>query len=478
MKETRDHAVQQHLVKHPLILAAILGLASHAAAQITLSCDYTSPGARGEPIHDHWNVSNRISPMRSFAMPVGENPRINIVRPLGGKSKNGKMLVEEDTYKWDGTKYGYDWEPLHQQITVIQKRAVLHQLMIDNPPWAFQRGLNLKGEDAIETYGNAWPPNDPTAWSQYIQDMLKELVSTYGRETAEQWRYCIGREIGTKGHWRGTMLEFFEHYRITERAIHSMLPNAKVGTHFLWASSENSFGPDFVKWARKNKVRYDFIGVSFYPFYNRTNRVDLDHVYKADFAPIKDIPEWNPAATLEIHEFALITKMSAAGNSYDSAPAKYQESFAVMLAKMMVEHGLRDVFRWGSGEGRLAEQSLRSMQGNRFYNNSQTGKPATKGNRVNAVFAHDESGNQYNIMIANYSADPRSDKAESIQFKTILPVAAGSTMQYRIATYQNARLDWSEWKTAKTTAHIDRNASELILETMLKPFSYQKLEIR
>jgi hypothetical protein len=102
MRETRDHAVQQHIVKHPLILAAILGLASHASAQITLDCDYTSAGARGEPIHDHWNVSNRISPMRSFAMPVGENPRINIVRPLGGKSKNGKMLVEEDTYKWDG----------------------------------------------------------------------------------------------------------------------------------------------------------------------------------------------------------------------------------------------------------------------------------------------------------------------------------------------------------------------------------------
>lgn len=371
-------------MKHLHIIAAILGLASHAAAQITLSCDYTSAGARGTPMHYHWNVSNRISPMRSLKMPMGENPRINIVRPLGGKSKNGEMLIEEDTYKWDGQKYVYDWEPLHQQITVVRKRAVLHQLMIDNPPWAFQRGLNLKVEDAVETYGNAWPPNDPTAWSQYIRDMLKELVSTYGKETAEQWRYCIGREIGTKGHWRGTMLEFFEHYRITERAIHSILPKAKVGTHFLWASSENSFGPDFVKWARKNKARYDFIGVSFYPFYNRTNRVDLQHVYK----------------------------------------------------------------------------------------------PAFKGNMVNAVFAHDESQKQYNIMVANYSADPKSDKAESIQIKTMLPVQAGSSMKYRTATYQDGRLDGSEWKTAKTTAHAGRNSSELILGTKLKPFSFQKIEIR
>lgn len=42
-------------------------------------------------------------------------------------------------------------------------------------------------------------------------------------------------------------------------------------------------------------------GVSYYPSYNKQNRVDLDHVYKADFAPIKDIPEWNPSATLETH---------------------------------------------------------------------------------------------------------------------------------------------------------------------------------
>jgi hypothetical protein len=193
------------LILLTLAFAPVLG------ARITLKCDFTSPTSRGEPMHDHWNVSNRISPMRGFAMPVGDHPRINIVRPLGGKARDGKKLVEEDTCRWDGNKYAYDWRPLHTQIGRVRDRAVLHQLMIDNPPWAFLRGIDLAGESGVETYGNAWPPGDPMAWSRYIRAMLEELVSTYGRENAGKWRYCIGREIGTKGHWRGTMQEFFEH---------------------------------------------------------------------------------------------------------------------------------------------------------------------------------------------------------------------------------------------------------------------------
>lgn len=328
----------------PLVVVALV-LAPVLRGEVTLKCDFTSATSRGEPMHHHWNVSNRISPIRGFAMPVGERPRINIVRPLGGKAKDGRKLVEEDTLKWEGDRAVYDWQPLHTQIAKVRSRAVLHQLMIDNPPWVFQRGLDLGGGNGVETYGNAWPPNVPKAWARYIQAMMAELVATYGRETAAAWRYCIGREIGTKGHWRGTMIEFFEHYRNTERAIHAVLPEAKVGTHFLWASSENSFGPDFVRWCKRNRVRYDFIGVSYYPFYHRPDRIDLQRVYKTDFAPIKDIPEWNPAATLEIHEFALIERMSKAGNSYDSAPRDHQEAFTVMLAKMMYEHGMRDVFR-------------------------------------------------------------------------------------------------------------------------------------
>lgn len=465
----------------PSFLARILGAAVATAipafANITLECDFTSAADQGQPMHYHWGISNRISPMRGMNQPVGEEPLINIVRPLGGKSKNGQMLIDEDTYRWDGRKYIYDWAPLKQQIKTVQRSAKVYQLMIDNPPWAFQRGIDLKGEPAIETYGNAWPPNDPEAWATYIQELLKELVRTYGKETVEQWRYCIGREIGTKGHWRGTMLEFFEHYRITEQAIHAIVPKAKVGTHYLWASSKHSFGPDFVRWCHQHKVRYDFIGVSYYPFYHRKERVDMQHVYEVDFSPIKDIPEWNPSATLEIHEFALITSMSKKGNSFENAPDDHQESFTVMLAKMMYEHDMVDIFRWGSGKGKIAEQTFLGMQGNRYFRNSKKGEPATDGNMVDAVFAHDEQNHQYNMMVASYNADPQHRKAERVEIKTRLPLPPGSTVTMRNAIYENERLEWSDWKTVKTTARAGSVASSLEFDIELAPFSFQKVEI-
>ena len=469
----RDNTIMKQLL---LLLITFLW-AFQGSAQITLECDFTSAMDRREPMTDHWDISNRISPIRGMSMPVSDEPAFCIVRPLGGKSKNGEKLIVEDTYKWDGRKYVYDWEPLKKIVNNVLSRGRMHQLLIDNPPWAFQRGIDLKGQPEVETYGNAWPPNDPNAWSEYIQAMLKELIKTYGKDEIEQWRFCIGREIGTKGHWRGTPLEFFEHYKNTENAIRAVLPDVEVGTHFLWASSKHSLGPEFVKWAKQNRVDYDFIGVSFYPFYNRMNRVDLEHVYNVDFAPIKDIPEWNPDATLEIHEFALISSMSKKGNSFDNAPKAHQESFTTMLGKMMYEHDMVDVFRWGTGENKLAEQVFRSMEGNIYYTSSKIGEATGKGNMVDAVFALDEAKHQYNILAYNYNAKPKADDTESLTIFTTLLVPPGTLIKYRDVALDNDNLRWSNWKTLRTEAVSGSSYSSLSLTIRLAAFSFQKIEL-
>jgi|GEM_PF-2310073 len=465
-------------MKKAILVVACLFISLTGFSRITLECDFSSSVDRREPMDYHWDISNRISPIRGMRMPVDEEPAFCIVRPLGGKSKDGEKVLAEDTYKWDGRKYVYDWEPLKKIIDNVLARGRLHQLLIDNPPWAFQRGINLKGQPEVETYGNAWPPNDPDAWSRYIQEMLKELIKTYGKDQVEEWRFCIGREIGTGGHWRGSKIEFFEHYENTENAIRSVLPDVEVGTHFLWASSKNSFGPDFVQWCKKNRVDYDFIGVSYYPFYDRTDRVDMEHVYEVDFAPIKDHRDWKPEATLEIHEFALISKMSKKGNSYDSAPHAHQESFTAMLGKMMYEHDMVDVFRWGTGENKFAEQVYHSMEGNIYYSSSKKGNPSGEGNMVDAVFALDESKHQYNIMAHNYNANPQADETESVEVKTTLLVPPGSQIEFRTADSGENGLSWSEWETLRTGAQSGSKYSGLVFNVELPPFTFKKIELR
>ena len=460
-----------------VLAMVMLFVANQSHSQITLECDFASSESQRGPMHYHWNISNRISPMGRFNMPAGENPKITVVRPLGGKSKGGEKRIDEDTYKWDGKRYVYDWTPLKKQIDTIRSKATLYQLLIDNPPWAFQRGIDLKGGTSVETYGNAWPPNDAKAWSAYIREMMRELIRTYGKEQVQEWRFCIGREIGTRGHWKGSMLEFFDHYRNTVEAIHSVLPNARVGAHFLWASAKRSYGPDFVRWCKRNKVAYDFVGVSYYPFYDRVERVDLEQVYKADFAPIKDIPQWNPEATLEIHEFALIKSMSKEGNSYRNASRDHQESFTAMLAKMLYDHGIVDVFRWGSGADRLAEATFLAMEGNTYFTSSKRGNPAVPGNMIDAVFARDEAKGQFNIVAFNYNADTGSKVGESVKIVTTLPVPSGTSMKVRNADYKTNKLEWSDWETHDTTAGAEVGMSKLEMTIQLSPLSFQKIEI-
>ena len=470
--------IQPLVVVALLVVITISSNPAPAISQVTLSCDFSSSARRKKPMHYHWNVSNRISPIRRFNMPVGERPLINVVRPLGGKAKDGKKILEQDTYKWNGQEYVYDWVPLKQQIDTVSKKARVYQLLIDNPPWAFQRGLDLKGGKEVETYGNAWPPNDPDAWSSYIQAMLKELIKTYGRNKVEKWRFCIGREIGTAGHWRGSKLEFFEHYKNTESAIRSVLRKAKVGTHFLWASSKNSYGPDFVKWCKRNKATYDFIGVSYYPFYNKLDRVDLEHVYKADFAPIKDISAWNSSATLEIHEFSLITSMGGKGNTFENASKPHQESFTVMLAKMMYDHDIVDVFRWGTGENKLAEQTLQAMEGNIYYQSSERGSPTSAGNMIDAVFAHDESKRQYNVVAYSYNAEPDAKKTEQIKLLITIPESPDSEIKFRNGVYDENEVSWTDWKRIETKSAGGGEKSKLKLNLDLPPFSFEKVEIK
>lgn len=460
-----------------LLSLAFFFIAIPGFSQITLECDYASSANRKKPMHYHWDICNRISPINRFNRPADENAGINVVRPLGGKAKGGNKLLDEDTYKWDGKQYYYDWAPLKNQIDNVTEEFRLHQLVTDNPPWAFQRGMEFEGGDAVETYGNAWPPNDPEAWSQYIQAMLQELITSYGREQVEQWRFCVGREIGTPGHWRAGKAAFFEHYRNTVDAIHAVLPDAKVGTHFLWCSSKHPYGPDFVKWCKEHDVHYDFIGVSYYPFYNKIARVDLDYVYRVDFAPIKDIPEWNSDATLEIHEFALITNMNSRGNGFTNASNAHQESFAVMLAKMMYDHDMVDIYRWGSGADKVAEQAFLAMKGNIYYASSKQGTPRSSGNMVDAVFARDELKERYNIMAYNYNANPHSTNSEPVKIVTTIPAPQDSEIKYRSGVYRDHRLEWSGWTTDKSTAGKNATESVATFLTDIPVFSFVRYEI-
>jgi hypothetical protein len=462
-----------------IILIALLS-SIISFAQTTLECDFTDPENMRETMQYHWNTYNTISPVNSFTMTTGPHEQVNIVRPLGGKfdRKTKKILIDQDTYKWDGTKYYYDWEPLKKILNNVLEQTKVYQLVLDNPSWAFQRGLNLTDEDAVDTYGNPWAPNDPVAWNTYIKAMLNELINTYGREQVGRWRYCVGREIGTPGHWRSGEAAFFAHYKNTEQAINEVLPEAQVGTHLLWGSNKNSYGQNFIPWCKANGAKYDFLGISYYPKYTSTQSVDMDYVYKADIAPLIELPEWDKEATLEIHEYALIEAM--VNHTAIRAPALNRNVFPLMLAKMIFEKNLGDVFVWSDAPVYTETLALlKGMEGHQYYWSLKQGQPQKAGNMIDAIFSRAEAENLYEITVYNYNANSEASFDEPLELIATLQVTAETEIKYRVGKYtkNDAKVMWSSWKKRKTKIATNQKNSVVTFKEEIPALSYLKYEI-
>lgn len=532
-----------------------------ADAGVTLRSEMNDPSrARGE-LYTFWDVHNRLPPYTSVNVPAlgKKGAKINCVRMLGGW---GSEDVSVDAYKWDGEKYVYDWEALKQRIDVVLDSGVeMYQIVLDNPPWAFQHGLTFVEEndgihylakDRNATYGNSVPPNDPEAWGTFIEEMMKEMARSYGRDIVENWRFRVGTEIDTRpGHWSGTMEQFFEHYRITSNAVWSVLPEAKVGVQFREATHfkdyvdytgnvEGPYGVAFIEWAAENKVRYDFMGVSFYPIYTNPMEVDMEYAYTVEFAPMMDHPLRRKGTPFEIHEYSAMAQIKNGNfvwlsNSYDAA-------YFANLAKMVYEKGIAKVHQWRKSSYDLhtpevlTKAALDTMVGKIRFANTVEGEPEVEGNIIEGIFARSEDARELDALIFNYNVDPEYREAEvvSLELETALPT--GSQYRYRVATYgkeqcafqrfaedypkarieesaggwvldgispngqplkslnaegnavlesvdhrylQYNELQWSDWKEGTTTARsADAGGSAVFIGTQLPSFAIQKFEIR
>ncbi|MBK1879373.1 GH39 family glycosyl hydrolase [Pelagicoccus mobilis] len=548
-----------------LLIIALSLNAPSLVSEVSLSSDFTTPSNKAGVIYDFWNTHNRLPPYEKINIPAFgmEGSSVNCVRMLGGWSKKGERMLDYDCYKWDGDKYVYDWEPLIRRIDVVLNSGIrLKQIVLDNPPWAFQHGItfveepdgvNYLASDKNSTYGNAVPPNDPAAWHEFIKAAISKLVETYGEEQVASWRFRVGSEIDTRpGHWIGTRQQYFDHYKNTIDAVHAVLPKAKVGAQFREASFtgkkdyidykgnvEGSYARAFIEWAKKNGIRYDFIGTSYYPFYDKEDSVDMDIVYREQIEPIQHHPDWRPGALFEIHEFWGLSQFR--NGEFVWLSNSYSSSLFASISKMVLENDIKQVHLWGNIRDGLVEpnvltqKALRSMQGMDRYTNTTSGSPSIEGNMINGIFARSAESENYDALIFNYnkkSMDYQEDEAVQTVFKVNTP--PNTQYSFRVATYGKDEcafqqfavdfpkatkhesdggwikdsydtngtpyimlvkegvdtfventyrythlndLQWSEWETT-ASEYSDDEGSLIRIQTQLPSFAFQKIEVR
>lgn len=461
-------------LKKKLVLVLSIFSFYYFNGQVTLSTDFTDEANERAPLHNIWSIANRISPQNGSNVRPGL--KMNTVRMIGGikKTVNGENVkdLDFDTCLYDSinNQYVYRFEPLIERLdNIINSQTEIHQIVLDQPPWAFQHGytfipegtidyINFREDEQISIYGNSLPPADKVAYHDYIVALMTELVANYGEEMVLSWRFRVGSEIETPDHWYGTKDDFIEHFENTESAVRTVLPNAIIGLHtrapdFLYQNGSvlnykgepfASFAEDLIEYCFDNDVQYDFWGISDYVVLGSGTLRNMSIKYDHLFADLINHPEWNANATIDLMEYATVTTMNGAdGNGFINAETSHAEIVELYFSNIFYknkDNGLDLVYRWGNRTGSQDPPGisiLNSMNGKVHYTTDISGTPETLTNDVDAIFSKNDNATEYDVLIFNYNNNSLNyvdNEAVNVSITSELP--EGTNLYYRSISYE------------------------------------------
>lgn len=528
-----------------------------ANEDVVVNVDITDPNTHQAKLHDMWGTINRIAPKNGVTIIDGLN--VNTVRMLGGIMKtdaDGNKVPDLDydvaTYNESTEEYEYNFQPLVNRINaIVDKGHNLHQIVLDQPPWAFQTGytfipegekdgIHFRENERVSHYGNSLPPKDKEAYNQFLQATMNHLVSVYGEETVLSWRFRIGTEIETPDHWYGTEQDFVEHFANSVNAIRAVLPDAKVGLHtrtpnFIYKNGTvtnyknepiKSFAKAIIEYCHDNNIKYDFWGVSDYPFITNASTRDPKSKFDHFFKELVEHPQWQQDTIIDLEEYTVITHMGFVPPyyAYIHSDSPHADAFNVALTDEFYQHQVDQVFQWGlrNGEKPWNIKVFETMLGLPRIN------AEVNADTVGSIVVNDPTDNT--IQAVTYHYDPKNleatnDRNVKLSFNVDKPV--GSTFFYRKKlaapehhafysfmnqpsasnwlksgnkfnkygnpdivlndtgatnwdSYQHSNpIVWGEWQSTVTAARTDGEAgSQVIIDTVLPLFSYEKTQIK
>lgn len=455
-----------------VVLIALLSLSS-LAAQVTVSTDFTDDTKKKTSLHNIWSIANRISPINGSNIRPGL--KMNTVRMIGGikKTVNGQNVkdLDFDTCLYDSVnnQYVYRFDRLIDRLDrIINSQTEIHQIVLDQPAWAFQHGytfipegtrdnINFREDEQISIYGNSLPPANKQAYHDYIKALMTKLVDTYGEEKVLSWRFRVGSEIETPDHWFGTKQDFIEHFENTEKAVRAVLPNAIIGLHtrapdFLYKNGAvlnykgapfASFAEGLIEYCADNNVKYDFWGVSDYVVLGSSTLRNMSTKYDKLFADLVNHSKWNNNAVIDLMEYATVTTMNGADDKgFINAATSHAEIVELYFSNIYYKNkdkGLDLIYRWGNKTGTEDPPgitTLNSMNGKNHYATSVNGSPRNSNNNVQAIFAKADNGTEYDVLVYNYNNSSLSYiQNETVNISLTSELLEGTILYYRNMAY-------------------------------------------
>ncbi|WP_111979974.1 GH39 family glycosyl hydrolase [Algibacillus agarilyticus] len=433
------------------ILSTLVLTSNVTNATVKITTDMTNSDNKKGKIHNYWNVRNEIPPYPNLTnVEVDRQDSMNLIRLLGGEAKSGQKVTDNDAIIYKNGEYVFRYWKVRSRIDAVKSHGYkIHQIVLDNPPWAMQRGLNFvenptrEGEydidDKISTYGNSFPPGEPAVWADFIEKLIGNLIQKYGVEEVSSWRFRVHTEADfIPHHWSGTKKDYFDHYKNTVRAVRRALPSAKVGSHFLPPpSGSNRYGVEFVGWTSEQNLPLNDVGLSYYPFYNNSAHVDMDRVWEKFVKPFKTSSGWKAGTSFSIPEFTLFTERDDDGYNVPVGSA-HRDAFYAMMSKMVFEKGINKVHTWGDKTNNPFFLAIKTMAGKDRYKNWRSGTPLQSGNMVDGYFAASTDKKKIDAIVFNYNADPLYKADDKIEIAVTVPYPPGTRFNFRSAIKRRA----------------------------------------
>ncbi|HXT09575.1 MAG TPA: hypothetical protein VN715_21885, partial [Roseiarcus sp.] len=219
-------------------------------------------------------------------------------------------------------------------------------LALGNTPWDLATPVGSPPKEGV--WGRKTPPGDLAEWGAVVRHFALDLKNYLG-EDAEKVGFETGVEFDEKSSFDGGAQAFFRYYEATDRALHSVLPRARVSPgEFTGGGECRPVNPNcvydtqrLIDVARRDGLVINVIPRSLHSLVDKKVAWPSEAARRtlASFARL-------PGVTPEIHQFGLLFEPFGEDAGSDPGPMYANWEFQT-LARLLLAGPPRRVFHWG-----------------------------------------------------------------------------------------------------------------------------------
>ena len=219
-------------------------------------------------------------------------------------------------------------------------------LALDNTPWDLATPDGQAPKEGV--WGRRTPPGDWSEWGEVVRRFASDLKAYLG-EDADKIGFETGVEYDERQSFDGDAATFFHYYEVTDRALHAVLPRARLNPgEFTAAGVCKDTSPNcvydskaFLEFAAREGLDVADTPRSLHAFLDR-NRASPAEAAQRSVESYRRLP----ATIAEIHQFGVLEQPFGRDAGDDPGPIQATFEFQT-LVRLMAAGPPRRVFHWG-----------------------------------------------------------------------------------------------------------------------------------